>query len=317
MNLQRYYSNGKFLISGEYLVLKGALAFAIPLKFGQSLQVMNLDSDKPSINWTSFINQDLWFEARFSSDNLEIIDTNNTEKALILQKLLLAANALNPEILKNRNEEKVITRINFDVAWGLGSSSSLLSNIAWWFNVDPMTLHWKTSKGSGFDVACARAGGPILYQLFGDDARITPVTFEPAFRDQIYFVYLGKKQQSDKSIKCYNGLLKSRETEIEQISHLTERIVFAKTLSDFDYAITEHEKIMSGVLHKKSIGEIRFPGFDGSVKSLGAWGGDFVMMTWKGERADLEKYLNQKGYFTIFSFDEIVYKQKEVQFTVN
>lgn len=312
MNLQHFYSNGKFLITGEYLVLKGALAFAIPLKYGQSLQVLNDENDKAQINWTSFVNQDLWFEASFLPDNLQIIDSNDSEKALILQKLLMAANALNPQILKNQPGIRVSTSINFDVAWGLGSSSSLLSNIAWWFNVDPMTLHRNTSKGSGFDVACARAGGPILYQLFGDDARITPVTFEPAFRDQIYFVYLGKKQQSDKSIKCYNGLLKSRETEIEQISALTKEIVFAHSLSDFEDAIREHEKIISKVLNKKTTGELKFPDFEGSVKSLGAWGGDFVMMTWNGDRADLEKYLNQKGYFTIFSFDEIVYHQTAV-----
>ena len=312
MNLQKFYSNGKFLISGEYLVLKGALAFAIPLKFGQSLQVSNLNNATAFLNWQSFVKENLWFEALFSPENLQIIETNDTEKAVILQKLLLAANILNPEILENKSGFEVISNINFDVAWGLGSSSSLLSNIAWWFNVDPMTLHRKTSKGSGFDVACARAGGLILYQLFGEKVKITPVTFEPAFRDQIYFVYLGKKQQSDKSIKCYNGLLKSRETETEQISQLTEEIVFAHSLSDFEYAIIEHEKIMSAVLHKKTIGEIRFPGFEGSVKSLGAWGGDFVMMTWKNERADLEKYLNEKGYFTIFSFDEIVYHQTAV-----
>jgi mevalonate kinase len=307
LDIQKYYSNGKFLISGEYLVLKGALAFAIPLKFGQSLQVMPLINDTGTIHWKSFVKENLWFEARFSQDNLEIIETNDQEKAAILHKLLLAANQLNSETLRNQSGFEVISNINFDIAWGLGSSSSLLSNIAHWFDVDPMVLHHKTSKGSGFDVACARAGGPILYQLSAENAKITPVTFDPEFRDQIFFVYLGKKQQSDRSIKCYHNLLKSRESEIEQISELTEEIVFAHSLSDFDYAIKEHEKIISKVLSRKTIGEIRFAGYEGSVKSLGAWGGDFVMMTWQNDRADLEKYLNEKGYFTIFSFDEIVY----------
>jgi len=309
LDIQRYYSNGKFLISGEYLVLKGALAFAIPLKFGQSLQILPLINETPSINWKSFVKENLWFEARFSIDSLEIIDSNDSEKAAILQKLLLAANRLNPEIIEKKSGVEVISNINFDIAWGLGSSSSLLSNIAHWFDVDPMVLHRKTSKGSGFDVACARAKGPILYKLTGENAKITPVTFEPEFRDHIYFIYLGKKQQSDRSIKCYNNLLKSRESEIEQISELTEEIVFAHTLSDFDYAIKQHEKIVSEVLGRTPTGAIKFPDFSGSVKSLGAWGGDFVMMTWKDERAGLEKYLNEKGYFTIFSFDEIVYRQ--------
>jgi hypothetical protein len=125
-------------------------------------------------------------------------------------------------------------------------------------------------------------------------------------------VYLGKKQCSTKSITSYNGFLKSREHEIERISELTEEIVFAHSIDDFEYAIKEHEKIISNVLKTKTIGESSFPGFEGSIKSLGAWGGDFVMMTWKGERVDLEKYLSEKGYYTMFSFDEIVYHHSDM-----
>ena len=32
-----FYSNGKLLITAEYLVLDGAKAFALPTKFGQNL----------------------------------------------------------------------------------------------------------------------------------------------------------------------------------------------------------------------------------------------------------------------------------------
>jgi len=308
LDFQRYYSNGKFLISGEYLVLKGALAFAIPLKFGQSMQVLHLNHGTRSINWKSFVLDDLWFEARFSPDNLEIIDTGDTEKALNLHSLLSAANQLNPGLLENQKGFEVITKMNFNPAWGLGSSSSLLSNIALWFGVDAMTLHRKTSQGSGFDVACARARGPILYQLDNENVKITPVSFSPEFRNQIYFVYLGKKQCTKKSISSFNAMLKSRAHEIERISELTEEIVFAHSIGDFEYAIREHEQIISNVLKTKTIGESKFPGFEGTVKSLGAWGGDFVMMTWRGDRIKLEKYLDEKGFHTMFSFDEIVYR---------
>ena len=36
---KEFYSNGKLLITGEYLVLDGAKAFALPTKFGQNLIV--------------------------------------------------------------------------------------------------------------------------------------------------------------------------------------------------------------------------------------------------------------------------------------
>ena len=39
METQTFYSNGKLLITGEYVVLDGAKALALPTKFGQSLVV--------------------------------------------------------------------------------------------------------------------------------------------------------------------------------------------------------------------------------------------------------------------------------------
>ena len=38
-----FYSNGKLLITGEYLVLDGAKALALPTKYGQYLTVEFLD----------------------------------------------------------------------------------------------------------------------------------------------------------------------------------------------------------------------------------------------------------------------------------
>ncbi len=49
---QTFYSNGKLLLTGEYLVLDGAKALALPTKMGQNLQVVT--HDKPTISWKSF-----------------------------------------------------------------------------------------------------------------------------------------------------------------------------------------------------------------------------------------------------------------------
>ena len=49
MNL---YSYGKLLITGEYLVLDGAKAFALPLSCGQSLNYKEIDNNL--IKWTSY-----------------------------------------------------------------------------------------------------------------------------------------------------------------------------------------------------------------------------------------------------------------------
>jgi len=69
--IKKYFSNGKLLLSGEYLVLDGANALAIPSRYGQSLEVTV--SEKEGISWTSKdINGKIWYqnEFRFAQDLL-------------------------------------------------------------------------------------------------------------------------------------------------------------------------------------------------------------------------------------------------------
>ena len=67
--MKKYYSNGKLLITGEYVVLDGALSLAVPTKFGQSLSIEAVD--EPKISWNSF-NSDgsIWFENTFSINEI-------------------------------------------------------------------------------------------------------------------------------------------------------------------------------------------------------------------------------------------------------
>ena len=56
-----FYSNGKLLITGEYLVLDGAKALALPTKFGQNLVVEK--SNTHQIKWTSYdADKSIWFD---------------------------------------------------------------------------------------------------------------------------------------------------------------------------------------------------------------------------------------------------------------
>lgn len=304
-----FYSKGKFLITGEYLILEGALALATPLKYGQSLRVTKNREDH-LLFWRTYIGNKLWFESLMDVGGLKIISASDTEKADKLHKLLVEADRLNPSLLSKKQGFEVITEINFNIDWGLGSSSSLTSNVACLFDVDPMQLHFMTSVGSGYDVACARAESPILFQRHAEMYNIIPVDFRPPFRDQIFFVYLGNKQRSDESIKIFMSNLRGKKTETRSISDLTMKLVGAKSLNDFEDVVREHEEIIGSVLGTKPIAKSHFPEFDGTVKSLGAWGGDFAMMTWKGSRIELQNWLTGKGYPTVFAFDEIIYPPK-------
>ena len=71
-----FYSNGKLFISGEYLVLDGADAFALPTKFGQNLVVENGENN--TIEWKSYdYDQKIWFEDTFTF--AEIITNADSE----------------------------------------------------------------------------------------------------------------------------------------------------------------------------------------------------------------------------------------------
>jgi hypothetical protein len=49
-----------------------------------------------------------------------------------------------------------------------------------------------------------------------------------------------------------------------------------------------------------------FPDFNGAVKSLGAWGGDFVMATHNGNPNHAVSYFRNKGFNIIFPYKELV-----------
>jgi mevalonate kinase len=77
--VQKYYSHGKFLLTGEYLVLKDALALALPLKLGQSLTVETVCT--PSLQWNAYKPNGPWFSVTLNPENLEIINCDAHPKA--------------------------------------------------------------------------------------------------------------------------------------------------------------------------------------------------------------------------------------------
>ena len=99
-------------------------------------------------------------------ENLVNFSTDDPDKAMRLCQILQAVKQLNPKAFEG-NDIKFTTRLDFDPNWGLGSSSTLIANLAQWANVNPYELLKLTFGGSGYDLACATAEGPIYYQLAG------------------------------------------------------------------------------------------------------------------------------------------------------
>jgi mevalonate kinase len=302
---KEYYSNGKLLITGEYSVLDGATAFALPTKFGQNLIVEQ--GTNAIIEWKSFDSDgSVWFEDRISF--LDISNTKNFEKTASVRNTLIEilreAYLLNPSFLDHSEGFSISTRLTFPRNWGLGTSSTLINNIAQWTQVDAFELLKNSFGGSGYDIACAQNNNPVLYHLANGKPIVEKATFTPEFIENLYFVYLDKKQNSKSAIASYykNKKTNSEET-IAQINGITKDVLNAKTFEEFTIAIEKHEAVMSAILEIETVKKTLFPDFRGSIKSLGAWGGDFVLVLSNENPSD---YFKKKGYEVIIPYQEII-----------
>ncbi|KUJ63291.1 GHMP kinase [Flavobacteriaceae bacterium CRH] len=299
-----FYSNGKLLITGEYLVLDGAKAFALPTKFGQNLIVEN--GSNQEIQWKSYnYDNHVWFDDKilFSEIINNVQDKIETVKTTLIN-ILHEAYLLNPAFINNADGYKISTHLTFPKNWGLGTSSTLLNNIAQWTKIDAFTLLKNSFGGSGYDIACAQNNTAITYRLEQGLPVVETVDFNPDFTKNIYFVYLNKKQNSKAAINAYyNNKNEDLAKNIADNNKITEAALNAKTLKEFALDLQKHEIHLSNILEIQTIKEIAFPDFKGVVKSLGAWGGDFVMVLSKDDPKD---YFISKGYETILTYEEMI-----------
>lgn len=301
---KRFYSNGKLLITGEYLVLDGAKALAIPTKMGQDLTITE-NSQTNVINWQSFdADQSVWFEDTFFID--DIISNNSQEASQevrkVLKKILFEAHQLNPEILFNKGFD-IKTHLTFPRNWGLGTSSTLINNIAQWFEINAFKLLKKSFGGSGYDIANAQNNTPITYRLENEQPIVEEVTFKPDFAQNIYFLYLNKKQNSKTAIANYYSKRNEIDRVKSQINSITAQIVQGVNQSQFEDLLQQHEALLSEILETKTVKQLYFPDFNGTLKSLGAWGGDFVLVV---SNTDPVLYFKEKGFTTLIPFHEMI-----------
>ena len=303
--MKQYYSHGKLLLTGEYLVLDGALALAVPTHQGQYLTVD--ETDKPRISWISLdINNKPWFTAEFDLDTNSRVKllTENNPIANQLLNLLQKAQDQNPDFLTTSSGYNLTASLEFPNNWGLGSSSTLINNLATWANINPYTLSEVTFGGSGYDIACTQVNSPITYSIKSDGTRdIKNVAFNPVFKDHLYFIHLNRKQNSRDGIHKYNMQKQNIQDAIQRINDITRRFLICDSLNEFTALLNVHEQVISEIIQSPTIQSELFDDFKGSIKSLGAWGGDFVLVA---SNDDPTSYFKRKGYHTIVRYEDMV-----------
>lgn len=299
---QKFYSNGKLLLSGEYAILDGAVGLGLPTKFGQNLEVQ--EGNMGILHWISLDHEyNLWFEARCTLNPFKVIETNDINISKRLVQILAEAKRLNPAFLLDKGGYRIQAQLKFPRDWGLGSSSTLLNNIAQWGKVDAYKLLLATFGGSGYDIACAQYNLPILYQLSKSIPIVKEVNFKPPFANELYFVHLNRKQNSRDAIHHYSNIDFDKGEFTSEISSITEKLLSSASLSEFEELLEHHEKLISEAIGQSPIQERLFPNYNGVIKSLGAWGGDFILATGDKESPN---YFKEKGFSMVIPYTEMI-----------
>lgn len=290
------------MLTGEYVVLDGATALAIPTKYGQSLEVSV--SEKEGIHWKSFDEKGtVWFEDFFDLKTLEG-KNQRSELSKTLSKIIVEAKKLNPDFLSHNEGILAETQLDFPRNWGLGTSSTLISNIAQWAEVDGFALLANSFGGSGYDIAAAQSDAPILYELNHGTPEFKKIKLPWNFTDSLFFVHLNEKQDSKEGIARYRNT-SAEEKNIQRISDISNKLLACDSLSDFEKLMDAHEETISEIINLPTIKSKLFKDFPGTIISLGAWGGDFVLVT--GDVSDMD-YFKKKGFGTVIPFDEMILK---------
>ncbi|MDV3565423.1 30S ribosomal protein S6 [Elizabethkingia anophelis] len=283
--------------------MDGAKALAIPTKPGQDLSAEKIDDHRSLIHWETYREGKLWLKTCIDYKNLFVTETNIANASAFILKIFSTLKDMRSESLEADYSYILRSNVQFPENFGLGSSSTLMNNIANWGNVDAFALNDIALGGSGYDIAVAKAGAPIIYIRNRGNKTVETVNYSPSFKDQLLFVHLNKKQDSREGITMYKQMEKSQDL-IHYFSKLTDEILISENLENFSLIMEDHEKTMSNFLKISTVKEKYFKNAPSFFKSLGAWGGDFILTT---KFCDYENYFLHNGFPNFFSYDELIY----------
>lgn len=303
METQNFFSHGKLLITSEYFVLDGSKALAIPTKLGQKLSVTQLPSRDSVIHWQTYREGVLWLDMEWNYRSEIIQKTNQPKATAFIQSLFKIIKEMGTEKLNSDISYYLKSEIEFPEDFGLGSSSTLISNVARWAKVDAFELNERLLGGSGYDIAVAEKGKSICYKKSSNAREIELANFNPPFADQLLFVHLNRKQNTREGIKMYRNLPKN-EKLIHEFSLLTEEVLRCDDLENFSHLMEKHERLVSNFLKIETIKEKYLKNAPVFVKSLGAWGGDFIMTA---KFDDYHTRFSDLGFDKIFTFKDLIH----------
>ncbi|TVQ91287.1 MAG: hypothetical protein EA393_04760 [Bacteroidetes bacterium] len=300
--MEKIFSHAKLILMGEYAVLHGADAVCLPLKTGQLLKVNEDNSTRIKWKWTW--NEQILADFILDTETLQITE-NPTGKPDWAVKLIKLIRQSNPDFLRNKGCSLHFENY-FPPQWGLGSSSATISSLCRLAGVNAYPVNEKLMGGSGADIACTTAKSWFLYRKKLPLPQTWHIPFEYPFLNNTFFIYSGQKKDTAGHLKEMSTKKNSKmNADWLKINEYVYRFLAPKETSDLLEIIEHHELFISGKIGIEPVAN-QFSDFQGGIKSLGAWGGDFLMAVSMQPAAAVRKYFIDKGFTDIFLWKDFV-----------
>lgn len=290
--MRSYFSHGKIMLAGEYAVMAGIESLALPVAQGQWMQVWDMPAKGVSkLVWQGKeADGTVWFECRIDTDIMHISESTDEDVAKTLVKLLREVQIHRPELFSGRTL-RLETQCEFRRDYGLGSSSTMVANLSKWSGVDAFVLQEAGFGGSGYDVAVALLGRPLVFWKEGELACWSPWSLNPELTEGWYLAFPGKKQNSRSSLSAVREKLDSLKTDtmmLQQLNAVVNALKHPRSLPLAEAMLEMWQALLGQHLEiPRAWDDLKLEPMQGGLcKWLGAWGGDVLLIN----RATLDRY---------------------------
>jgi len=295
--MKAFYAPGKVMLCGEYTVTIGQEALALPTQLGQWMRVWEFEmKDEWKLVWQSQdIDGQAWWNMSFSLEQF-LVDSDTVFEEFaddaIALNLLKMLQQLPMKTWTPGKSVRIETHLQFPQEWGLGSSSTLCALLARWSLGDAQKIQQAVWGGSGYDVAVAEVGKPLVYWISGDEPNWAEWRLRPELSANWWILMPGNKQNSRESLRSVKERLLELQQEpfiMHQLKQIIDRIKLAEDVPTMEAGLEMYQAILGTMLEvdtpyqKMGWQPVR----GGLCKWLGAWGGDMILVN--------ENYLNHLG----------------------
>ena len=130
-----------------------------------------------------------------------------------------------------------------------------------------------------------------------------PVYLFPKVTSKLLFIYTGKKQNSQREVEDFQSV-SVLESDVAKMTQIILTAAKATQIDVFENCMEESEELLYGILKVSPIKK-KFEDYPYFLKSLGAWGGDFFMATYRKEN-EARTYFSERGFPVQFTYNEII-----------